>query len=708
MTTINRVAVIGAGVMGTGIAAQVANASVPVVLLDVVRGGAEAAIGRALREEPEAFMTREAVRLVTTGDLPDALALVAGCDWIIEAVREDVDAKRTLYDDLAQVRGDRSIVSSNTSTIPLCELAPDDPDILITHFFNPPRYLRLLEVVAAAHTRSDAVAAVEAFADVMLGKVVVRSNDTPGFIANRLGGYWIDTAVALAAERGLAIEAADAAISHAFGSPRSGVFGLLDLVGIDLSLHVTRSFDERLAPDDPMRSIARPIGLLEQLVAGGHTGRKGDGGFYRLERDASGKRKEALDLATGTYRPSTRSRGDDPTSAEYARDVVAATLAYAEHVLDEVSGDPAVVDQAMETGYGWRAGPFTMLADRRGAPAPRRPPRRPGIISLRALRQDAEPVRRNRSACLWDIGDGVLCLEFTTKMNALDGAIISLALETLVLCGSDGFRALVIANEAESFSVGANLAGVLLSANVGAWNQLALGVQAGQGAFAALRAAAFPVVAAPAGMALGGGCEICLHADAIQAHAELYMGLVEAGVGIVPGWGGCVQMLVRMTERHGHQGPMPPVAEAFRVIALAQVSRSAAHARELGFLRPTDGITMNRERVLGDAKRRALELADGYRPAAPPPLRLPGQAGAAALRLSIAQRVAAGEALEHDAVVAGALAHVLSGGDADVTTPVELQAVYDLERDALVALLHQDKSLARMEHMLATGKALRN
>jgi 3-hydroxyacyl-CoA dehydrogenase len=708
VTEIRRVAVIGAGVMGTGIAAQVANAGVPVVLLDVVPGGAAATVARALRAEPAAFMTRDAARLVTTGDLPDALGLVAGCDWIIEAVREDAETKRALYRDLGGVRRAGSIVSSNTSTIPLAELAPDDPDVLITHFFNPPRYLRLLEVVVGPATRADAVAAVEAFADEALGKVVVRCNDTPGFIANRLGGCWIDTALSLAVERELQVEAADAAISRAFGSPKTGVFGLLDLVGIDLSLQVTRSFDERLPGDDPMRSIARPLGLLEQLVADGHTGRKGDGGFYRLERGPGGRRKLALDLATGGYRPSIRSRGDEPEAVAYAAAVVAATLAYAEHVLDEVSGDPAVVDRAMETGYGWRAGPFAMLAAQRGSAPPRRLPRPSGVVSLRDVRQDGTPVRRNRSASLWDIGDGVLCLEFTSKMNALDPAIIALALETLVLCGSDGFRALVIANEAENFSVGANIAGVLLSANVGAWDQLALGVQAGQGAFAALRSSSFPVVAAPAGLALGGGCEICLHADAIQAHAELYMGLVEAGVGIVPGWGGCAQMLVRLTERLGHQGPMPPVVEAFRLIALARVSRSAGEARELGFLRPDDGITMSRDRVLGDAKRRALELADGYRPPEPVALRLPGATARAALQLSIAERLGSGEALPHDAVVALALARVLSGGDTDVTTPVDVQAIYDLEREAVVSLLHHEASLLRMEHMLTTGKPLRN
>jgi 3-hydroxyacyl-CoA dehydrogenase len=708
VTAIERAAVIGAGVMGTGIAAHIASAGVPVVLLDVVPGAAAAAIERALKTEPAAFMTRGAARLVTTGDLPGEIGLLAGCDWIVEAVREDADVKRALYAQIAPKRRPGSILSSNTSTIPLAELAPADPDFLITHFFNPPRYLRLLELVAGPATRAEAVDAIEAFADHRLGKAVVRCNDTPGFIANRLGGAWIDTALAEAVQRGLTIETADAAISRAFGVPRTGVFGLLDLVGIDLSLLVTRSFAQRLAADDPMRTIDRPLALLESMVADGRTGRKGDGGFYRLERAGETRTKRALDLATRTYRPAERSRGDDPAAAAYAEAVVAATLAYAEYILDEVSGDRDVVDRAMETGYGWRQGPFAMLRARTGEAGARHIRRPAGVLLLRDVKQDAEPVRQNRSAALWDVGDGVLCLEFTSKMNSIDPQIIAMAMETLVLCGGDGYRALVLHNEGENFSVGANLGGVLLTANIGAWDQLALGVAGGQGAFAALKYASFPVVAAPHGLALGGGCEVSLHADAIQAHAELYMGLVEAGVGIVPGWGGCKETLIRMTERHGRRGPMPPVQAAFELIGLAKVSKSAAEARELGFLRDTDAITMNRDRLLADAKRRALELADGYRPPEPVTLRLPGATARAALDLGVRNLALTGQALPHDVVVAHALATVLSGGDADVTGPVDEQHLLDLERDAVVSLLHDEGSLLRMEHMLTTGKPLRN
>jgi 3-hydroxyacyl-CoA dehydrogenase len=768
---IRKAAVIGAGTMGSGIAAHVANAGVPVVLLDVVPDGAadrsalaRGAVERALAARPAPFMTPRAARLVTPGNLEDDLGLLADCDWIVEAVLEDADVKHAVYARIDEHRKPGSIVSSNTSTIPLHELAEGAPptlaaDLLITHFFNPPRYLRLLEVVAGPGTRGDAVAAVSGFADRALGKAVVPCNDTPGFIANRLGALWMDCALGEAVARGLAVEAADAVISRAFGCPRTGIFGLLDLVGLDLVLLVQRSFDARLAPDDPARALRRPDGLLERMVADGRTGRKGAGGFYRLDRADGGRARLALDLATDTYRPQETPRlvaieaarrgglralveaGD--AHADYAWAVVSTTLSYAAHLVPEVSDSPALVDRALETGYGWEAGPFALadalgtayLAERlqaEGRPVPaflaraagaggfyagheeltaggerRRLARPPGVVLLRDVKQDRAPLARNGSAALWDVGDDVACLEFTSRMNAIDPATIGLLVEAIGRCAAGAHRALVVHNEAERFSVGANLGGVLLYANTAQWTALEAAVRGGQDAYQALKRAPFPVVGAPSGMALGGGCEILLHADAIVAHAESYVGLPEVGVGIVPGWGGCKELLLRMAARRPH-GPMAPTQAAFEVIGLAKVSGSAAEARELGFLRETDAIVPNRERVLAEAKARALELADGYAPPEPAELVLPGPSGAAALELGVRNLALTGQALPHDQVVSRHLARVLSGGDCDPTVPVSEQHVLDLEREALLALARTEGTLRRMEHMLATGRPLRN
>jgi 3-hydroxyacyl-CoA dehydrogenase len=670
--------------MGAGIAAHAAGAGLEVVLLDVVPDGARRAVERLATARPAAFMQPSDARRVTTGSSDD-FGLLATCDWVIEAVVEDAAVKNEVYAH-ARTAAAGAVLTSNTSTIPLAELHCDG----ITHFFNPPRYLRLLEVVG-----DEAVlAGVIACADERLGKTVVRCHDAPGFIANRLGAMWIDVAIGEAIARGLDVELADAAVARAFGSPKTGVFGLLDLVGIDLSLDVTRSLNARLPADDPLQAVDRPWALMEALVASGRTGRKGDGGFYRLAPDRS---KQALDLATDEYRPAHRYRGDEPAGAAYAAAVRDRTLAYAEHILEQVSGDPAAVDLAMETGYAWRAGPFAML----GRPPARA--RRPGVVRLADLKQDRSPVRGNASASLWDVGDDVLCLEFHTKMNALDGATIQLLAETIAIAP----RALVLQNDGEQFSVGANLAGVLMLANTASWDELDAAIRAGQDTFAALRHAPFPVVGAPSGMALGGGCELLLHCDAIQAHAESYIGLPEVGVGIVPGWGGCLRLVQRLAERAPF-GPQAPVQAAFETIGLARVSTSAAEARALGFLRPGDRITMNRDRLLGDARGFALELADGYAPPEPAELRLPGPAGRAALELGVAGHALAGRALPLDEVVLAALANVLAGGDADPTVPVTERHVYDLERAAVLALLHREPTLERAEHMLVTGKPLRN
>jgi 3-hydroxyacyl-CoA dehydrogenase len=772
---INKVAVIGAGVMGSGIAAHVANAGIPVVLLDIVPAGAanrnalaEGAIERLLKTDPAPLMHRDFARRITPGNLEDHLGLLAECDWIVEAVLEKLEVKHATYQKIEKVRKEGSIVSSNTSTIPLRDLVQGQSDrfardFLITHFFNPPRYMRLLEIVKGAKTRDDAVAALDEFCDVKLGKGVIHAKDTPGFIANRIGGMWIQSALQAAFDLGLTVEEADAIMGRPFGMPRTGIFGLLDLVGIDLTPQVAASMQRTLPKDDPYLRLYKDRPLIAKMIAEGYTGRKGKGGFYRLTKTATGRVKEAIDLASGQYRPSTEPQlasihernpaallKHEDRGGQYARRVLGLTLAYAAALVPEIADDVVAVDEAMRWGYTWKFGPFELIdqigvdnviallkSERIDVPpllqaaagksfyraadgtlqylsrdgAYTSVKRRPGVLLLADIKRRSKPVARNGSASIWDIGDGVLCLEFHTKMNALDGDSMAMLLKALdtVKKSNGAIKAMVVYNEADNFSVGANVGLGLFAANVALWPFIEEGETQGQNAYKAVKYAPFPVVSAPAGMALGGGCEILLHSAAVQAHAESYIGLVETGVGLVPGWGGCKELLTRhVTNKKRPGGSIPPLMATFETIALAKVSRSAAEARDTLMLRPEDGITMNRDRLLADAKAKALELAKSYQPPQAMPISLPGPTGAAALKLGVNDLVLQGKATAYDAVVAEKLANVLSGGDTDMTLETSEDQLLALERRAFQALIREPKTLARIEHMLETGKPLRN
>ncbi|MCL4837386.1 MAG: 3-hydroxyacyl-CoA dehydrogenase/enoyl-CoA hydratase family protein [Thermoanaerobaculia bacterium] len=776
MAGIEKAGVLGAGVMGAGIAAHLANAGIPVVLLDIVPEGAAdrnaiaaGALEKMKKAKPAPFMSAARARLVTPGNLEDHLELLADCDWIVEAVIERLDVKQAVYRKVDAVRKPGSIVSSNTSTIPISRLVEGLPeafarDFLVTHFFNPPRYMRLLEIVAGTATRPDAVALLTGFADVRLGKSVVACKDTPGFIANRIGTYWIEAATKAAIEGGLTVEEADSVAGRPMGFPKTGIFGLLDLVGIDLGPHISASLLSTLPADDPYRDIAEDRPLLRKMIAEGYTGRKGKGGFYRLDKEGGRKTKLVIDLATGEYRPQVSTRLESVAAGakdlrklvehpdrggRFAWELLSRTLAYAASLVPAIADDVTAVDEAMRTGYAWRWGPFELLdrlgpawfAGRLAAEGRPVPPllaavgegtfyrveggklqffgtdgayhdvvRPPGVLLLSDVKRAGPPVAKNASASLWDIGDGVLCLEFTSKSNSLDEAILRQLQKAMKLIENGKFRALVIHNEGTNFSVGANLGLALFAANIAMWPAIEALIAEGQRVYKALKYAPFPVVGAPSGMALGGGCEILLHCDAIQAHAESYIGLVEVGVGVIPGWGGCKEMLARWIanpKRPG--GPMPPVAKVFEMISTAQVATSAEEAREALILRDGDGITMNRDRLLADAKARALALLEGgYRPPAEPVFQLPGATAKAALDLAVAGFRANGMATPHDVVVADKLARILSGGDTDVTDTLPEDELYRLEREAFLELVRHPATLARIEHMLATGKPLRN
>jgi len=771
-----KVAVLGAGVMGAAIAAHVANAGVPVVLLDIpAKDGsdrsalAKGAIERMLKTNPAPFMSRAAAELVTPGNFDDDLGLIADADWICEAVVENVQIKHALYAKIDGARKKGGIVSSNTSTIPLARLIEGQSagfkrDFAITHFFNPPRYMRLLEIVAGKDTRADAIERLRRFGDLHLGKDVVDCRDTPGFIANRIGIYWMTVAMGEALAMGLTVEEADAIVGRPMGIPKTGIFGLADLTGIDLSPHVMRSMAELLPASDPFHAVHDEQGplatLIKTMIQEGNTGRKGKGGFYRMTKTDGERVKEARDLATGVYRPSekaalesAKTRGlralvEHPDKGgRYAWRVLAKTLAYVAGLLPEIGDDPALVDRAMRSGYMWKYGPFEQidqlgtgwlaerleadgvavppyLAAAKGEPIYREgaagtevrradgryaPLARPaGVIRLGDFKRGKQPVAGNASASIWDIGDGVACLEFHSKMNSIDPLIIAIVREAAKL-DKKGFKALVIYNEGENFSVGANIGLALFAANAAMWPVIEQTTREGQDAYLGLKYAPYPVVGAPSGMALGGGCEVLLHCSAIQAHAESYVGLVEVGVGMVPAWGGTKEMVIRHTlnkKRPG--GPMPPLASAFETISLAKVARSAAEAKELLYFRPGDGITMNRDRVLADAKAKALSLVAGYQPPAKPELQLPGPTARVALELAVTGFVKNGKATAHDGTVLGHLARVVSGGDTDITQVTTEKDLLALEREAVTALLKTTPTLDRLEHTLEIGKPLRN
>ncbi len=775
---IKKVAVIGAGVMGAQIAAQIANAGTPVVLLDIVppnleEGGdrtaiAKGALEKLMKMEPAPFMHKKNAKLVTPGNLEDDLEMLRDCDWIIEAIIERLDLKQNLYKKIDLVRKPGSVVSSNTSTIPLAQLTGGmsdefDRDFMVTHFFNPPRYLRLLELVPGAKTERGKLEAIRDFCDVRLGKGVVVAKDTPGFIGNRIGIYWIQSGINAAFDLGLTVEEADAALGKPMGAPKTGIFGLVDLVGLDLMPHINKSMLDLLPAKDAYRDAVRDLPLVQKMIGEGYTGRKGKGGFYRLNRDGDKKIKETIDLALGTYRPEQKARlvsiqskglknilAIKDKGSEILHRVLLETLSYSASLLGEIADTIPEIDQALRLGFNWKFGPFELidqlgagwLADelkKAGKPVPKilesgqdmyrveggvlefltldgsyKKLQRPdGVLLLQDVKRAGKPVLKGPTASVWDIGDGVLCFELTGKMNTIDPTVFQTLGQTIAMLSAETsiWRALVLYSEQDYFSAGANLGLALFALNVGLYEQIDELVAQGQAVYKAMKYAPFPVVGAPGGLALGGGCEILLHTDAVQAHAELYMGLVECGVGLVPGWGGCKEMLGRAyANKKRPGGPMPPISQMFEQISMAKFSKSAAEAKDLMYLRDSDGITMNRDRLLADAKRKVLELADGYKPPEEfTPLPLPGQSAISALGMAVDGFRAVGLATPHDVTVSLSLADVLSGGaEADMLKPTTEDEILALEQKVFGALIRTPQTLARIENMLVTGKPLRN
>ncbi|MBO9446753.1 3-hydroxyacyl-CoA dehydrogenase/enoyl-CoA hydratase family protein [Ruegeria sp. R14_0] len=765
MGTINKVAVVGSGVMGAGIAAHFANAGAEVVLLDIVPKDAEdrsmlakGAIarmtkGRAPQLADPAFASR-----LTAGNLEDDLDQLRNCDWVVEVVLEDLAIKHALYAKIAPYLRDDALLSSNTSTIPLADLVgPLDENLrkrfVIVHFFNPPRYMRLIELVTGPDTDLEAAERARAFSDERLGKTVVPCNDRPGFIANRLGGLWMNAAAREAVARGITVEEADTVLARPFGVPGTGVFALMDLIGIDLMGKSRLSMRNLLEADDPQQIHTDGLELFDNMAAKGLTGRKAGAGFYKRSKDENGKTvAQVVDLSSLEYR--TQVKGPDLAKtfgvefidlagdrlADYAWSVMGPTLSYAAYCVPEITANPADIDAAMELGYNWRMGPFKMidkfgadkivarlkaegqdvppllaLAAERGGiysgngldrkvllPSGEQAdvPRGPGVIFASDL-TDA-PVFETDAVVLRDMGDGVALLTITVPNAALDDQVMTSVSEALDVVGRD-FKAMVIGSDGNHFSVGANLKKALDRADAGELDLVEGQLAIGQATMRKIKYAPFPVVSAACGLALGGGCEILMHSDRVMVALESNIGLVEANVGLLPAWGGTTALLLRKTAELGDA--VKGAEAAFDVISVALMTGSAPMARHAGYLRPTDGVVMNRDRLLAEAKAAALALADGYQAPKKAEITLDAAAIKAALEPKLAALAEAMPDAPYTVEIARETAQVLAGGDGGVMDEV---ALHKLEAEGMMRLIRQDKTIERMRHTIKTGKPLKN
>lgn len=756
--------------MGAQIAAHFANAGVPSLLLDLTAEAALQGLERARASKPDPFFTPDGWKLVTTASFDEGLGRIGQSDWIIEAVVEQIDVKRALLARVDAARRAGAIVSSNTSGIPIAALAEGRSDDfrrhwLGTHFFNPPRYLRLLEVIPTRDTDRTVIERIAHFADYRLGKGVVIAKDSPAFVGNHVALYGVMRILAKVASGQYTIEEVDAITGPAIGRPKSATFRTLDIAGLDILAHAVANLHERLG-DKHSRTVFVLPPFVAQMIARGLVGEKAGRGFYRRVVQPDGESEiQAIDPATLEYRPRQKPALSALDRAEaiadlkqrlrmlfaaqdrvgqFLRDTLAPALVYAARIAPDIAYSPDDVDRAMRWGFGWDLGPFeiadvlgldqVIAAARQAAPelfepdvpeiwkdalASGRnrlrdrevPPAGADLQILRSARERGAVVKTNAGASLVDLGDGVLCVEFHSKMNTIGGDTIQM-LQAGVREAAGRFAALVVGNEAPHFSAGANLMLLLLEAQEGNWDEIDLMVRAFQQATMALRYAPVPVVVAPAGLTLGGGCEIALHADRVQAAAESYIGLVETGVGLVPAGGGTKEMVARAAEQMpaGATDLLPFIQRAFETIAFAKTSASAPDAVRLGYLRPVDAWTMNRERLLADAKARALErVREGYQP--PPPrtaIPVGGDAVASALKLGIHLARRAGRISDHDALIGRTLAGIMAGGALPHPTTVSEQYLLDLEREAFLRLIGEPKTRERIQYTLKTGKPLRN
>jgi 3-hydroxyacyl-CoA dehydrogenase len=769
---IAKLGVVGAGTMGSGIAALAASAGLPVVLLDIAgkegdrNGPAKSGLERAKKARPAAFMDPARVALITIGNLDDSLELLRDCDLIVEAVIEQPAPKQALYARLESLLKTTAIVASNTSGIPMQTLlegrsARFRQRFFGMHFFNPPRYLHLLEIIPTPETDSDALESAERFSQVVLGKGIVVAKDVPGFVANRLGVYGMVAAMRGLMETGLTIDEVDALTGPLLGRAKSATFRTADITGLDVLLHVAKELTAGTGEDFSMPA------WVEKLAVSNRLGDKTGGGFYKKV----GKEITTLDWNTLEYGP--QKKVEEPALGALQKEPLEKRLAMAEklpgkygdfvrnyllrmshYVLATTPGiafDIVSVDRAIEWGYAWDAGPFQQMDAlghdflregfaRLGLDVPpllakatdgafyhtgangrtyltfdgkyEPVPPVPGQISLDVVRQrTGATVESAKDANLLDLGDGVLLLEARSKMNTMGEGVLTMLRKALERVAKGRYAGLVIGNDdLRAYSAGADLGMVVSQVQSGDWKGLDEMVRYFQEGAQAVRNAPFPVVAAPFGLTLGGGCEYAMHCDVVQAHAELYMGLVEAGVGLIPAGGGTKELLFRYSrdlEPYDEADPFEAAKRAFKVIAMATTSTSALEARNLGFLRPMDRITMNRDRLIADAKARVLDLAPDYVPPVPRTITVLGKEGLGNLLYAAWAMREGGQITDHEVRIARELAYVLCGGDGSPREVTE-QDILELEREAFLKLLGTKETQERIVYMLKTGKPLRN
>jgi len=808
MTQIKKVGVLGAGVMGHGIAAHLAGAGVPVLLLDIVPKFTDADGKAGLNEKSPAFRNKFALagieaikkskpsviysqrdlKLITPGNFEDDWDKLKDCDWIVEVVVERLDIKQSVFARVEKVMQPHTIVSSNTSGLPLHSMAEGRSEafkknFIVTHFFNPVRYLKLVEIISSPATDPAVVKDMANFLEDRLGKGVVYAKDTPNFIANRIGTFAFMAALKRVIDEDYKVEEVDKILGPAMGKPKSAMFRTADIAGIDTLAHVVKNTYDN-CPNDEQRPIFVMPDIVNKMIANGWTGDKAGQGFYKKVKGEGKKEILSIDLKTGEYGPQAEVKfaslkaakgieevgprikavlaGDD-RAADFAWKVTRDTLIYSANRIPEIAEDIVNVDRAMRWGFNWDLGPFEVLdaiglketverikKDGLSVPALftqvlekgegvfykrkegktfyfdlktnsyQAVPTKPNVLLLKNLREQNKVIDSNGSASLIDVGDGVICLEFHSKMNAIDDELVMMGLKGLEKLKTENLAGMVITNEAENFSVGANLMLLWLESQQGNWDKIGQIVKAFQDFCMALKYSPKPVVAAPFGLTLGGGCEIVMGADAARAAAETYIGLVEVGVGLIPGGGGCKNMLLnceatlrakgqKVWASTGDGGPFPKVQRAFERVGFAKVATSAKEGVELDYLKSSDKFSLNRETLLFDAKQDVLALAKDYKQATPrEDILVPGVGGKMAMLSAIRGFRALGQISEHDAFIAEKLSHVLCGGDIPTQRLVSEQYLLDLEREAFLQLAGTEKSQARMQFMLMNNKPLRN
>lgn len=793
---IRKVAVLGAGVMGSGIAAHLANAGIPVLMLDIVPPKAEptdkpdskafrnkfalSAMANLVKQRPAPLMSQKALALIEVGNFEDDLSRVKECDWVVEVIKEDLKLKNDLFRKLEKLVHADCIVSSNTSGMSIKGMVDGTADdfkkrFLVTHFFNPVRYMKLLELVAGEKTDPAIMKRVHEFGERTLGKGIVYGKDTTNFIANRIGTYGMMRTLQLMEQHGLSIEEIDKIFGPAMGRPSSAVFRTADLVGLDTFFHVTKNCYDSL-PGDEARETFKAPAFLEKMIEKKMLGDKTGGGFYKKSKGDGGEKEIlVLDLKTLEYRAQAKVRfeslgaakdveelperirtvmnGSDK-AAKFAEQVTLDTLAYASRRLGEIADDYVNIDRGMRWGFAWDLGPFetwdaygvekgvkrmkelgiavapwvdemlkagrTSFYARDGlndtywdvkAKASKPVDRIARQISVELLKRGNKKVDGNESATLWDMGDGILQLELHTKMNSIDTLIIEMMNKAVDVAEKD-WKGIVIGNDGANFSAGANIAMLLWAIKDNQWEDVRKLVGGFQQANQRLRYSSIPVVTAPFALTLGGGAELTMAGNFVQAAAETYMGLVEVGVGLIPGGGGNLQMLRNLYGLHVGSKDMdalPFLKKAFLAIGTAKVATSGEEAKEAGFMNPQDGISMSRDHQLADAKAVALGMANGgFRPPRPATFFLPGRSGAATIDMMLYDMQLNHQISEHDRTIGKKLATVLTGGDTSASVATTEARLLELELEAFLSLCGEEKTQARIEHMLTKGKPLRN